>query len=112
MLDFPASGSSQASGIAAAVGQLPFNFQIGEEVHEIPLRPPQTPAGELEVHLDGCSGERIAVLPLAPAVANEAVTELPKIKIAPRPGRHDLCIYFTRPALEPMWALKWLQLLE
>ena len=50
-----------------SVGQVPFNFQIGDDVKTIPLPKPQTPAGELEVRIDSCEGEKIAVMPLAPA---------------------------------------------
>lgn len=109
---FPHADLSRIVGIAAAVGQLPFNFQVGDDVRRIPLHPPQTRAGELEVHIDGCNGERVAVLPLAAAVGNPAVTDLPGVSIAPRKGQHDLCLYFTRSTLEPMWALAWVRLLE
>jgi hypothetical protein len=37
---------------------------------------------------------------------------LPKGAISPRHGRHDLCLFFTRPALEPMWALESVQLVK
>ncbi len=61
----------------AAVGQVPFNFQLGADIHGIKLNPPQTPSGELEVRVDGCDGEPVATLSLQPALANNAVTELP-----------------------------------
>ncbi|MGQ0835325.1 MAG: beta-N-acetylhexosaminidase, partial [Gammaproteobacteria bacterium] len=38
---------SGISRISAAVGQLPFNFQIGEDARKIPLRTPESPQGEL-----------------------------------------------------------------
>ena len=60
----PVGGAKQ---IAIDVGQVPFNFQIGKDIENIHFRPPATPAGEFEVRAPGCDGERIAVLPLAPA---------------------------------------------
>ncbi len=42
----------------------------------------------------GCDGERIAVLPLAPARANPGVTRL-VAPIAARAGQEDLCITYT-----------------
>ena len=42
--------------LTAAVGQVPFNFQIGKDVEAIKLNPPATAAGELEVRVDGCDG--------------------------------------------------------
>jgi hexosaminidase len=98
--------------LTVTVGQLPFNFQIGRDVEKIPLRAPQTQAGELEVRLDACDGERIAVLPLAPAVSNPALTTLPHAALPARSGRHDLCFLFTRRAIEPMWVVDSVQLLE
>jgi hexosaminidase len=109
---YRAADLSHVTGIDVAVGQLPFEFQLGHDVHIPKLSPPQTPAGELEVRLDGCDGERIAVLPLQPAVANNAVTALPQAKIAHRDGTHDLCMKFTQRSHDPMWVLDWVRLLE
>jgi hypothetical protein len=96
---------SQVGAIAASVGQVPFNFQIGDDVKKIPLRKPQTSSGELEVHVDGCEGEKIATLPLAPAVKNYAVTRLPAATIAGHAGAHDLCFIFTQAAIDPLWVV-------
>ena len=52
---------SEVTAIATSVGQVPFNFQIGDDVKKIPLRAPATRPGELEVRIDGCDGEKIAV---------------------------------------------------
>jgi hexosaminidase len=97
------------SGIEAGVGQVPFNYEIGNDRDKIVLRPPATPSGELEVHLDSCDGAKIAVLPLAPALSNNAVTRLS----SPLPvasGAHDLCFVFTQKKLDPLWLLDWIQL--
>ena len=109
---FPQADLSRTRSIAAAVGQIPFNFQVGDDARKVPLHAPQSPQGELEVRVDGCAGERIAVLPLAPAVANAGVSELPPVSLIPREGRHDLCLYFTRRTLDPIWAIEWVQLKE
>jgi hexosaminidase len=101
---------SQVSAIAASVGQVPFNFQIGDDVKKIPLRKPHSPAGELEVRMDSCEGEKIATLPLAPAAKNYAVTELPPVAVAKRAGQHDLCFTFTQAAVDPLWVLDAVQL--
>ncbi|HXS91166.1 MAG TPA: family 20 glycosylhydrolase [Steroidobacteraceae bacterium] len=101
---------SQVTAIAASVGQVPFNFQIGDDIKLFPLRKPQTPAGELEVRMDGCEGEKIATLPLAPAVKNYAVTQLPAAAIARRSGPHDLCFTFTQAVVDPMWVVDAVQL--
>ncbi len=90
------------STITAAVGQITASRKPG------PMPAPSTPDGELEVHLDTCEGERIAVLPLAPAVKNDAITLL-QAAFAPRAGVHDVCFTFTRAKPDPIWAISWVQ---
>jgi hexosaminidase len=107
---YRAAELSDVGAIAAAVGQVPFNFQIGDDVKKIPLRKPRSAAGELEVRIDGCEGEKIATLPLAPAAKNYAVTQLPAAAIARRAGPHDLCFIFTQAAVDPLWVLDAVQL--
>ena len=106
----PGVDLSHAATLTAAVGQVPFNFQIGKDIEAIKLKPPRTPAGELEVRLDTCEGEPIAVLPLAPAADNDAVTVLPAVPLSSSAGPHDLCFTFTQRTLDPMWAIDWVQL--
>jgi hexosaminidase len=106
----PGVDLSHAATLTAAVGQVPFNFQIGKDIEAIKLKPPRTPAGELEVRLDTCEGEPIAVLPLAPAADNDAVTVLPAVPLSSSGGPHDLCFTFTQRTLDPMWAIDWVQL--
>jgi len=89
----------------AAVGQLPFNFQIGDDVKKIRFATPATREGELEIRLDNCEGALVARIALAPAVASPAVTVLPRAATAPVTGRHDACLRFAQPALEPLWVL-------
>jgi hexosaminidase len=96
--------------VRAAVGQVPFNFQIGALRDKILLARPSTPEGELEVHVNSCDGPLLARLPLAPASANHAVTVLPPAEIHPPPGKHDLCLRFAQAGLDPMWVIDWVQL--
>ena len=103
---------SRVTQIAASVGQFPFNFQIGRDREAIRLRAPATPEGELEIRLDGCEGELLAALPLAPAVTSDAVTRLPPAAIQPRTGTHDLCLTFTGHGIDPMWAIDSIELRE
>lgn len=109
---YAAADLTRGTTITAAVGQLPFNFQIGDDVHKIRFGKPASPAGELEVRLDTCTGERIAVLPLAPAAASDAVTTLPTARLAPRSGTHDLCLAFTQNGVDPIWAVDWVRVSE
>jgi hexosaminidase len=90
--------------IRVAVTRLPFNFQLGADAAKIALALPTTPDGELDVRADGCTGEPIAALPLAPAVRRHGVTVLSGALPA-MPGRHDLCLSFTERRLDPMWVV-------
>ncbi len=98
--------------LTAAVGQVPFNYQIGTAAAAIHLNPPATAAGELEVRIDGCTGAPAVVLPLAPAVASDVVTLLPAVALPRLPGHHQLCLRFTQARLDPMWALDWVQVAQ
>ena len=108
---YPAVDLRHGATLTTEVGQLPFNFQIGDDVKKIELRAPATPDGELEVFAGGCEGPRIASLPLAPAAANQGVTTLPAIELAPRLGApQDICFRFTQREVDPMWALHWVEI--
>ena len=85
---------------------------IGDLVDKITFAKPRTPAGELLVLLDKCDGAELARLPLAPAVSNSGVTQLPAEVLKGATGRHDLCLRFAQPSLQPMWALDSVQLLD
>lgn len=104
------------TGVTAAVGQVPFNFQIGDLVKKIQFPHPNSQDGELEVHLDTCQGDVIARLPLLPAISSNAVTALPRVDIAPQTGKHDLCLRFAQafapPEMDLLWVLDWFQLIE
>jgi len=100
---------TQGVTFEAAVGQVPFNFQIGADKAKVVVRSPATPWGELEVRVDGCEGAPALVIPLTEAVKSDAVTiihgALPAIA-----GKHDLCLMFTQTGIDPMWAVDWVRL--
>ena len=95
---------SSALKLTARLGQVPFNFQIGADKARIPLRVPATPAGELEVRLDGCQGERIAAIALGAAARGPGLGVVSGVLPA-REGRHDLCLSFTARGVEPTLVL-------
>jgi hexosaminidase len=102
---FPATDLSRPLKLTAAVGQVPFNFQIGKDIESIHLDTPQSAAGELEVRIDGCEGPPALRLPLAPAADNDAVTVLPTVPLPQLSGTHALCLKFAQHGINPMWAL-------
>lgn len=106
--DAPMDGVKQ---IAIEVGQIPFNFQISKaEWESIRFRPPVTPEGEMEVRTGGCDGERVAVLPLAPAGGNPGVTRL-VAPIRQGTGKETLCITYTAKGPDPLWSIRSVELL-
>ena len=97
--------------IEARVGQVPFNFQVGDDARKIRFPRPRTPDGELEVRADTCQGELLARIALEPAARSEALTTLPAHPIAPHSGTRDLCLRFAQPGLDPLWVLDSVRLL-
>jgi len=95
---------SGASHVVAEVGQMPFNFAIGEDIKKVVFRPPATPAGELEVRRDGCDGVLIATVPLASATRTSSVAEV-SAPLSAHDGAYDLCMTFTQKGIDPYWVL-------
>ncbi len=100
---------SGISHIQAVAGLLPYNHPNSSIAQNITLRPQATPNGELEVHLDGCEGMTIAVLPM-PKLAPDIALATVRGSLAPQTGVHDLCLIFTRASPDPYWALHTVQL--
>ena len=98
--------------LSAAVGQVPFNFQIGRDAESIRRGDATTPDGELELRTGDCKGEPVARIPLAPAGGDNGVTVIGPVRIPPQPGRGDLCLRFARPRIDPVWTLDWVELGE
>jgi hexosaminidase len=109
---FRGADLARARAIVASVGQVPFNFQIGEDVKKISFATPTTAEGELEVHLDRCDGPLLARLPLAPATHSQAVTRLPAQAIDSPGGIRDLCLRFAQRGVDPMWVIDSISLVE
>ncbi len=108
---WPKADLTGVAAVAVAAGQLPFNFQIGADAQKVVLRPAATPDGAFEVHLDTCDGTKIATVPLPhPAPGAGLVTA--QGPLAPQSGLHDLCFVFTRPKLDPYWALHTVELVH
>ncbi|MGH8244299.1 MAG: beta-N-acetylhexosaminidase, partial [Steroidobacteraceae bacterium] len=101
---------SRGASMRALVGQLPFNFQIGMETEAIVRGDARTAEGELELRTGDCSGEPVARVPLAAAAAEPATSIIGPVRIPPQAQRGDLCLRFARPAIDPIWAIGWVEL--
>ena len=101
---------TQGPQFTAAVSALPFNYELGQDAAKIRVGDNTTPTGELEVRVDDCAGAILKVLPLPPASSADGLAELPAQKLPPLAGRHDVCLRFARPSLDPLWALDWVEI--
>ena len=106
------------ASIAASVGQLPFNFEIGEAIDGIRHKAPTTAHGELNVYLGDCDGPLLASLPLAAAARRHGTTELapaplrlPAAAATAAKGTTDLCFDFAQRGIDPFWVIDWVRLL-
>ena len=101
---------TQGPKITAAVSALPFNYELGQDAAKIRVGDNTTPTGELEVRVDDCAGAILKILPLPPAASADGLAELPAQKLPALAGRHDVCLRFARPSLDPLWALDWVEI--
>jgi len=62
--------------------------------------------------VDGCDTAAFSVLPLAAAATVMESTGVAGGETAAAPGRHDVCLRFARPRLDPLWALDWVEIEE
>lgn len=92
------------AAISAEVGQVPFNFSIGDSLKYVVFDKPRTREGELLIRRDSCAGPLIATIPLGAAARNAGVTRIADA-IEPQQGRHDLCMTFTQSGPDPLWML-------
>jgi hexosaminidase len=95
--------------LTAAVAPLPFNYELGADTAKIRVGDTRDAEGDLEIHIDGCETPPI-ILSLAPAAIRVGVTILPAQRLPTLPGRHDICLRFARPHLDPLWALDWAEI--
>jgi len=85
-------------------------WQFGDEAARAIVRPKTSTAGELEIHLDACSGPLLASVPLAPAASARSQTELTAdISTAADAGVHDVCIIATGDPRDGQWTLARMQ---
>ena len=80
---------------------------------EIRCAPPTTPEGELEVRVDGCEGELLARLPLAPAAAiRRGHARCRRRRCAAHAGATTCACASRGRAIDPMWAIDSIELAE
>ncbi len=101
---------SRGARLTAAVGQLPFNFEIGADVDKIRIGDAMTAEGELEVRVDGCDGPVVAAQAAAADAYEQAGDYVARSRLAGATGPARHLPAFSRPRLDPMWALDWVEI--
>ncbi|NVJ98011.1 MAG: family 20 glycosylhydrolase [Alphaproteobacteria bacterium] len=100
------------TGIEVVVGNLPYNFQIGDQINDVQLKAPQTEAGEIVVYKNSCdAGEEITRLPLAPALESYGLTTL-KAALPSVSDAEKLCFHVAASHYEPLWAIDRVRLIS
>lgn len=93
------------TGVEVVVGNLPYNFQIGDQINDVVLLKPETEAGEIVVFKNSCdAGELLARLPLGPATASFGLSTL-KVSLEGAADATALCFRVAAPHYEPLWAI-------
>ena len=91
--------------VKVRAGRIPYYFQLAHDESHRRFEPARSAHGELDVHADGCGGERIGsvVLPAAPGADGFVELEVPLA--TPLAGRQDLCLRFTGDTRPQMWVV-------
>jgi hexosaminidase len=100
---YPAVDLAGVRHVTVSFARLPWNFSLDAGHNTVTLHPPRQPTGELQVRLDGCTTDPVAVVALppgAPGARSTLVVALPS-----RNGVHDVCFDFTSNAVDPMPAI-------
>lgn len=93
--------------VEIAAAERPYNFQLWKDIDKVVTRTPAR-GGELQIHLDTCSGTSVAEVSLADAVDSRGVARLSAVLNAAH-GVHDVCLTFTRAAPSPLWMIDTIQ---
>ncbi len=101
---YQAAPMDHVDAIGVRLARLPYNFSLGADASGVVLRPPKTPHGEIEIHEDHCDGPLLATQPLTSAQADAAGATL-SVPVASVIGAHDLCVFVTAKALDPLWVV-------
>ncbi|WP_024869890.1 family 20 glycosylhydrolase [Pseudoxanthomonas suwonensis] len=95
-------------GVAAVkvrAGRIPYYFQLAHDEPHRKFEPARSAHGELDIHADGCGGERLASVPLPEAPGRDGFIELVAELPAGVAGHRDLCLRFTGDTRPQMWVV-------
>ncbi|SEM38021.1 hexosaminidase [Pseudoxanthomonas sp. GM95] len=100
----PAAHLDGIAGLRVEASRLARNYGLAHDQSKVVGYPAKTAHGELEVHLDQCSGPLLARVPLPAGDTLGEQFEL-QASMTPRSGTHDLCLRYTAPITGPLPAV-------
>lgn len=94
-------------GLKVTLGHLPWNYQLGDDVGGVVVRPNTGRNDAMDIYMDRCDGPPVAQLPLQDAATPQisVTAALPASQ-----GRHGLCFIVTGDPKQGLWALDRVQL--
>jgi hexosaminidase len=93
------------ASVKVRAGRIPYYFQLAHDEPARRFEPARSAHGELDIHADGCGGERIASVPLPAAPDKDGFLELVAALPEGVSGKRDLCMRFTGDTRPTMWVL-------
>jgi hexosaminidase len=88
------------TNLTVGVGSIPYIFQ--SQGKPLPSRSDATSTqAQIAVHMDSCTGELLAKVPLQPAYRKDGVITLPPVPFPRQRGQHDLCALRWRAPMLP-----------
>ncbi len=93
------------SGVKVRAGRIPYYFQLAHDEPARRFEPARSAHGELDLFAGGCSGQRLASVPLPKAPGTDGFIELEARLPQGLSGRHDLCLRFTGDTRPRMWVV-------
>ncbi|HEX3570752.1 MAG TPA: family 20 glycosylhydrolase [Acidobacteriaceae bacterium] len=94
--------------LTVGVGSIPYIFQ--SQGKPLPSRSDATSTqAQIAVHLDSCTGELLATIPLKPAYRKDGVITLPAVSFPRQTGQHDICFAVEGADAATVWILNYIQ---
>jgi len=73
------------------------------------MRDATSTQAQIAVHMDSCTGELLAKVPLQPAYRKDGVITLPAVSFPRQAGQHDLCFAVEGADAATVWVLNYIQ---
>ena len=94
--------------LTVGVGSIPYIFQSQGKL--LPSRSDATSTqAQIAVHMDSCTGELLAKVPLQPAYRKDGVITLPAVSFPRQTGQHDMCFAVEGADAATVWVLNYIQ---